>query len=222
MEGLSISLCFSPAYPRERSLPLAKELVAVLQRRNPLLQPHLSRTADLLAADRDEAFETLFRSLSLIQPWPGDKHGFSVSINQARDEKLDWALMSCHAGFINLVRAEVERAWLFMLSEGPALLEAASPLFAEIHALGESGIRFRGMVAGALPPVFGPWNYLSAPLLEGGRRAAIEALPDCKVWPLHTGLALQLVPDLYAKPGRELTAALRALGVKYHAKRAPT
>jgi hypothetical protein len=221
VEGLSISLYFSPVYPAERALPLAKELVAVLQRRSPLFQPRFSSDADLLAADRNEAFETLFKAVTLSQPWPGDKHGFEVSISQARDEKRDWALMSLTTGFIEQVRPEVERAWGFMLSEGPSLVEAASPLFAEVHAVGHPGIRFSGLVAGALPPVFGPWNYVSAPLLEGGRRAAIEALPDCKVSPLHTGLALQLVPDLYAKPGQELTAALRALGVKYHAKSAP-
>jgi hypothetical protein len=81
MEGLSIVLYFSPAYPAERGLPLAKELVAVLRRRSPLFQPRFSSDVELRAADRNEAFETLFRSITLNQPWPGDKHGFEVSIS---------------------------------------------------------------------------------------------------------------------------------------------
>jgi hypothetical protein len=221
MEGLALSLYFSPAYPTEGALPLARRLAAVVREHTPQFRPHLSMDEALLAAERDQAFETLFAPISLIQVSPDGKSDFLLSINQAREEKANGAVVGCSTPFLRLERPQVQRAWLFLTSIASPMIEATSPVFAEINAVGERGVRFSKLRPAALPPVFGPWNYLGPSLVEGERGAVLEALPDCKLSRFHGGMVVQVVPDLYGKPSPALLAALHDLRIKYHARQPP-
>ena len=207
-----MSLYYSPAYRVERALSIAKDAIASLHGYDHSdFEPELEYDSRLFASDRDEQFETLFAPLTMKNPSPSDGRPFTISVSQIHDEASGWATIGGHVPFRSGKRVDVEKAWRVALFAAPRMVEATRPVFAEINGIGESGIRFRDLAAGQLPPTFGPWNYLAGSLIEATGISVAKALAGCGTSPLLDGIVVQPARDPYEPPPRECIRDLREL-----------
>lgn len=212
MWGLDLVLLYSPLYPLERSLAIAKSILAAIDGyESSRFEPEFDDDRATLEAERDPAFETSFKQINLLHPSKSDGVPWRLSFLQAWDEKLNWASFSLTAALAPDDHRGVDKAWRFLRQAAPQIIAIAPARFAIINGTGESGLKARGLAPDALPPVMTPWTWIGPQLLNAERRAALNALPDCTITPLAEGIAVQCVPDFNTKPTPALLAAIRSL-----------
>lgn len=218
MDSLDLGLYHYPAYPIAESLPRAQALAKLIGsfRGKPL---HVFETTTaLMEAERDTSFETIGAFICLVHPELGTPGFWFVHLNQFID--AGWAVQHVVATIMPYDRSGMADSWAFMMEFAPKLVALAEP---SVDA-GLGGISDfpdpRKLEANALPPL-NAWNWLSKKLVDTDRLAMLEAIGFHKVEALGEGYVVEVVPDVYTKPSKEVVAAMKAHGLSFKAPNPP-
>jgi hypothetical protein len=218
MDALSLALFFYPQYPQAEALSRAKSLVPILINSGEKRLSVFETSAHLMDVQRDEKFEAGHKDL-VLDDWTEDSD-VTRTVRVSHYDDAGWAVLSVTFSIIPYDRATTERTWKGAQQLAPRLVREAKPTFAVLTGLTDWPDPAK-LKSGQLPPL-GPWNWFSTDSLPDTRRKQLASIPGVyRFEQVAEGFLLQLVPDVYASPSSETTAAIAKLGTRYNAPKPP-
>ena len=218
MNGLTLQLYHHPVYPIAEALPRSKRLARTMMK---TYRGHaitvFEPSAPLMELERDRGFEAGESFIELVHPELGMPGFWNVHVKQFVD--AGWAVQHVLASIMPYDKGGMIDSWAFMMEFAPQLVVVDDPTFALLGGISDSPDP-RALDAKELPPLQ-TWNWFSKRLVDKERLGMLKELGFYAIEPVGKGYVVQVVPDVYTKPSKEVLAATKAKGLTYKVPNPP-